>query len=111
MAPEPAATVKQHGRAGDIFITRGARRAVIGLLILVLVMGAAALLSSYYEWHDYEAAQQRQGLLLEEKLCTTLDQLAALKPPAGNASSNPSRAYEQRLGEVLAQLRPDLGCR
>jgi hypothetical protein len=63
-----------------------------------------------------QAAQARQAELLDRKLCATLDPLAGLaelKPPAGNAKDNPSRAYEQELSAKLAplsQLGPDLGC-
>jgi hypothetical protein len=54
---------------------------------------------------------QRQGLLVEQKICSTMHSLAALQPPAGSASANPSRAYEQHLHATLDQLGPDLGCR
>ena len=57
-----------------------------------------------------QAAQARQARMVEQKLCTTLGKLAALDPPAGNPSSNPSRAYEDNLHATLAQLGPDLGC-
>ena len=112
MKPESDDAGARHAFSGpDIIITRGERRVVIGLLILVLIMGAAALLSSYFEWHDYEAAQRQQSMELELKLCTTLDQLANLKAPTGSATANPSRGYEQRQQEILAQLKTDLGCR
>jgi hypothetical protein len=80
------------------------------LLILVLVMGAAAVLSSYIEWNHYISTQRAQGAAIDARLCATLDKLASLKPPSGSAADNPSRAYEQKLSETLAQLRPDIGC-
>ena len=61
--------------------------------------------------HQEQAAQQRQGAVLEAKLCISLDRLAALKPPAGDPASNPARAYAQQEHAVLAQLGPDVGCK
>ena len=60
--------------------------------------------------HQEQAAQQRQGAVLEAKLCTSLARLAALKPPAGNPAANPARAFDQEQQAVLAQLGPDVGC-
>jgi len=57
-----------------------------------------------------QASQQRQGEQLEQRLCTTLQREAALKPPAGSPAGNPSRAYEQAQHAILAQLGPDIGC-
>ena len=58
-----------------------------------------------------QAAQRRQGEAVEHSICTTLVKLAALKPPAGSATANPSRAYEQQLHATLDELGPDLGCK
>jgi hypothetical protein len=58
-----------------------------------------------------QAAQRRQGELIEAKLCQTFGALAALKPPAGSASANPSRAYEQDQHAILSQIGADLGCK
>jgi hypothetical protein len=80
------------------------------ILILVLIMGTGALVSSYLEWHHYIASQHQQGEQTQRNLCTTLNQLSALKPPSGSAGSNPSRSYEQQLQKILLQLRPDIGC-
>lgn len=91
-------------------ISKGARRGAILLLILVLVMGGGALISSWLEYHHFATTQEEQGRMVEVKLCATLDKLAALKPPAGPAGTNPSRAYEQELSMTLAQLKPDIGC-
>ena len=98
-------------RSDSAKLTKGARRAIIILLFLVLIMGFAALLSSYLEWYSYKNSQQTQGQILEQKLCTTLDRLASLKPPAGSPANNPSRQYEQDLAKLLAQLKPDVGCK
>lgn len=88
--------------------------------ILVGLIGISMLYSvSYYhrsvaaqerQAATQQAAQQRQGEMLEHKLCTTLVKLAALRPPSGSPGMNPSRAYDQQLHTALAQLSPDLGC-
>lgn len=56
------------------------------------------------------AAQQQQAAAFERKLCTTLNRLAALHPPPGSVTGNPSRAYLQQLHAVLSELGPDVGC-
>ena len=101
-----------------VSITRGARRAAAGLLVLTLVMGAGNLAASWTEVHDATAAQQHErqlqqeaGVILSRKLCVTFGALAALKPPSGNPKANPSRAYEQELHATLDQLGTDLGCK
>jgi type VI protein secretion system component VasK len=102
-------------------VTKTARRFSMFLLFLVLVMGSANLVSSYFQNRHFESEllqqynstqqqQQAQGREIDERLCATLDRLAALKAPAGSASGNPSRAYEQQLAATLAELRPDIGC-
>jgi hypothetical protein len=87
------------------------------LLALVLVVGGGNLWASWLEVHSAQAAQRRevaaqrqQGRVTERKLCTTMQRLAALKPPPGSAAANPSRAYDQSLHATLDQLGPDLGC-
>jgi len=106
----------------DLTITRGARRAVIGLLLLTLITGAGNLLATYLQvqasqaaiqagYVREQAAQRQAGILLGEKLCLTFGRLAALKPPAGSPAANPSRAYLQAQHDTLAQLGADLGCR
>jgi hypothetical protein len=101
----------------DLTITRGARLAAVGLLILTLLVGAGNLWASWDEVHAYkaqqqqeQAAQERQGREIETKLCTTFGRLAALKPPPGNPKANPSRAYEQQEHVTLEQLGTDIGC-
>lgn len=89
-------------------------RAHADVLALVLVLMLVAGGNLFWTAHEVNAntqAQRRAGELAERKICTTLAQLAALRPPAGSASANPSRAYEQRLHATLDQLGPDLGCR
>ena len=94
-----------------------AKRAQAVLLMLVLIAGGGNLWATHAEVQSAQAAQQREqaaqrraGEVVEHKICTTLDQMAALNPPAGDPQANPSRAYEQRLHAVLDGLGPDLGC-
>ena len=86
-------------------------RSVVALFVLSLAVGSAAYLAAIRYYHDEQAAQQRQGAVIEQRLCTTLERLAALKPPAGNPASNPARAFDQQQQAVLAQLGPDVGCK
>jgi len=80
------------------------------ILCSVFIMGAANLAATWWYVQTYKHDQQQQGQLIARKLCTTLDRLAALQPPAGNPTTNPSRAYDQRLHSTLADLGPDIGC-
>jgi hypothetical protein len=86
-------------------------RAVIVLFALSLVMSAGTYLAATHYYHAEQAAQRRQGAVLEQRLCITLGRLAALKPPPGNPAANPSRAFEDEQHAVLAQLGPDVGCK
>jgi len=99
-------------------MTRGARYAVVVLFALNLMVGSTAYLAAVSYFHSAQvvqqreqAAQRRQGAVLEQRLCTTLGRLAALKPPRGDPASNPSRAFEDEQHAVLAQLGPDVGCK
>ena len=111
-----------------ITITKSMRRAIMGLLILVLIVGGGNL------WATFEvnsaslaaehrqaaaaqrlaareqAAQQRQGRMIVEKLCTGFGKLAALKPPAGANQANPSRLFELHQHNILDSLGSDIGC-
>ena len=93
-----------------VTITRGGRRAALGLLILTLATGAANLWATFQVVHSYQAAQRQQGQAVERKLCATFGKLAALKPPPGSPVTNPSRAYLQQEHAALAQIGIDLGC-
>ncbi len=85
-------------------------RAAGALLALTLIVGGGNLWASWDEVHANQAAQQRAGQLLEEKLCATFGKLAALQPPAGNPATNPSRAYLQGQHDTLDEIGTDLGC-
>ena len=87
-----------------------ARYAFVVLALLSLAVGGFSILFSVSYYHREQAAQQRQGEMLEQKLCTSLDRLAGLTPPPGPASVNPSRAYLLQQHQVLAELGPDVGC-
>lgn len=100
---------------GDV--SRGAKLWLALLLVLVLIIGAGNLWATYAEVNSFKAqfaAQQRvqQELGKQEvgKLCSTFGHLAALKPPAGDAAANPSRAYEQQLHSILSGVVVDIGC-
>lgn len=80
------------------------------LLCAVLLL-AAGIGGSYWVNHETQVKQVRQGLVIEARLCHTLNALAGLQPPAGSAATNPSRAYEQAQHQILASLSPDIGCK
>lgn len=112
------------GSRGERGLSRVQGRAIVILFLIFAALGVGNLLWTAHEVNSAAAAQQaeqavqrQQGVLLEEKLCSTLEPLttlAKLKPPSGNPNDNPSRAYEQQLSAKLAplaQLSSDLGCR
>lgn len=92
-------------------LTRRTLRSVAILVIIGFLVTSANLLFTAHEVAASHAAQQRQGQVIEQKLCTTFGKLAALMPPAGNPRVNPSRAYLQDEHATLVQLGADLGCK
>ena len=99
-------------------LTRQPLRSVAVLVLVALLVTGANLLWTAHAVRSFQSSQQaqnaagrRQGALIEQKLCTTLGRLTALKPPPGPPSRNPSRAYEQELHATLSQLGPDIGCK
>ena len=100
----------EQGRRGEP-LSPALRRSLVYLFALAVVLAALALVAVFHEQAASQAAQQRQGELVERKLCTTLDRLTRLQPPPGNPAANPSRAFDQKLHATLGQLGPDLGCR
>jgi len=110
------------GEQGTAGLSIDVRRALVSLFAVAALLSGLNLLWTAHEVHASQAAiqasqqreqasQQQAGAVIGRKLCTTLDRLAALKPPPGPASQNPSRAYEQELHATLAQLGPDIGCK
>ncbi len=110
------------GERGAAGLSVPVRRALVWLFVLSVILAGANLLWTAHEVHASQAAiqagyireqaaQKRQGTILGVKLCTTFGRLAALKPPAGNPKTNPSRAFEDNLHATLDQLGTDLGCR
>jgi hypothetical protein len=87
---------------------------VIVLVIAAMVVNAAFTLTvvavMQRQTKATQAAAQKTGAMVEQRLCSTLDLLAANEPPAGNPLTNPSRGYDQRNHEILSELGPDLGC-
>lgn len=110
------------GEQGTAGLSRTVRRALVFLFALPVVLAGANLFWTAHEVdasqaairaaHAREqAAQQRAGDGLEAKLCITFSRLSALKPPAGDPDTNPSRAYLQGQHAQLVELGTDLGCK
>lgn len=97
------------GERGEL--SRPLRRALVYLFATAAALALVALLAVFHEQASSRAAQQRQGALVERKLCSTLGALARLQPPPGNPKTNPSRAYLQGLHLKFIDLGRDLGCR
>lgn len=91
-------------------LARRTLRSVAALVVVAILLTGVNLLWTAHEVRSSHAAQQQQGQLVEQKLCSTLRNLAALSPPAGSPQANPSRAFEQELHATLDELGPDLGC-
>lgn len=87
------------------------------LLVLMIIVGVGNLWATYAYVSSFKsqlASQQRvataAGQVVEQKLCTTFGNLAALQPPKGSQGTNPSRAYEQKLHAILAGVSDDINC-
>lgn len=75
-------------------------------VVLTVILGLLAI-----QVHDTQTAATRQGVAVETKLCASFNALAALRPPAGNPATHPSRAYEQSLHVRLDQIGISVGCK
>ena len=91
-------------------VTSTWRRAIVVLFCLNFALTAVGYFWLSDQAGASRAAQQHGGQVLEEKLCGTFGKLAALKPPAGNPETNPSRAYLQGEHMALDEIGADLGC-
>lgn len=85
-------------------------RVFIAAAVAALCIAAAIAAGIIIGLHAQDSSRQ-QGLAIEHRICLTLARLAALRPPAGDPATNPSRAYDQAQHATLDQLGPDLGCR
>lgn len=84
----------------DLTMSRGARWAAVGLLLLTLVVGGANLAATYEVVH---ASNQ--------KWCATLDLLTARPVPRpADPAANPSREQTYVLYADFTDLRHHLGC-
>jgi hypothetical protein len=110
------------GAPGAAGLSSSTRRSLVYMFLLSVALSGLGLFWINHQVHATQAAftaaqhrdqaaQQRAGAELEEKLCDTFGRLAALKPPPGNPAANPSRAYLQNQHDTLAQLGTDLGCK
>src|SRR5689334_18909154 len=91
----------------------------LGILIaacftLLIVLTASFFINkiSQDRFNNLQIQQRREGFLIEKNLCSTLNSLRDLKPPAlsGNPANNPSREYLREQHDRLAQLSEDVGC-
>lgn len=106
------------GAKGADGLSHPLRRALVFLFVLAALLAAGSLFWTSHEVRASQAAQQREqaaqqraGVALGDKLCITFSRLAALQPPAGDPAKNPSRAYDQELHATLDELGTDLGCK
>ena len=91
-------------------LPRRQRRSIVWLFLFTVVLAVLNLVANQVQVHEDKVAQQRQGAIVELKLCTAFRGLYELKPPAGNAAANPSRAFEQGLHVKLDQVGAAIGC-
>jgi hypothetical protein len=93
---------------------------------IICVLAAVLLLGGYFTWSEAhtnaqlaatnarlrqeQAASQKAGLLIEERICLDMSTMANIPPPAGPAQANPSRAYEQDEHRAWKGLVDGLGC-
>lgn len=122
---DTAAATGPPEEASKVMLTRREKVFAVSLLVLVLVMGAGALLSGYMQnsaWQrqygqgqqqaaaQARAAQQKQSALVQAQLCSIFVPIAQLKAPAGNAA-DPSRMWEQKVEAKLALVALVLKCK
>lgn len=87
----------------------GGLAALCAVVVILLALGGSYLVTNA-RIDQTLANQAHQSATFEGQLCNTLNSLKALKPPAGNPATNPSRAFDVNQHVVLSQLAADLGC-
>ena len=100
----------QRGEPGTARLSPKVSRALVVLFLLPSLIAVTAVIGVVLDQRSQRAQQARQGQAVERKLCATFGELAALKPPPGDPSKNPSRAYLQAEHATLVRLGTDLGC-
>ena len=92
----------EHGVTG---LSPAVRRALVFLFALSVILSVAGLFWNARQVNDCRAANHRQNQVTEEKICTAVNGLVVLMPPAGNPAHNPARAqYDQELHAAVVQL-------
>lgn len=84
--------------------------ALLGILACLVLFPAFTVLYQAYEANQIKAYEAAQVAANNHKFCGIVDTLLAPPPPAGPASENPSRAFEQILHAKVADLKAGLGC-
>ena len=80
------------------------------VLDIALTVALAVVAAQAHTASARAVSAQQEGAAVTQRICETFGKLAALKPPAGNPDTNPSRGYLQRLHATLDELGTDLGC-
>lgn len=82
---------------------------VCGFVIIILTLTGSYFLTQT-QIHAAQNAQTQNAQMAEMKLCKTLNTLKAIQPPPGDPNTNPSRAFDLKQHDALAQLASDLAC-
>jgi hypothetical protein len=101
----------KQGEQGTAGLSTAVRRAVLFLFALSMILTIGDLFWNAHQVNTSRAANHRQSVATERKICTEVNGLASLKPPAGNPADNPSRAYLQGLHVRFTEISRDLGCK
>lgn len=95
-------------------MTRGQRIVIVFTLLLVLLVGAGNLAATFIQnsstKNQFQQAQvtaQKAGKAVEQKICSSFEKVAALKPP-GDAGA--SAEFERSLHQILSGIPADIQC-
>lgn len=88
---------------------------VISITVIGFVLAVALAIGGSYAITTYKIDQNNRETMAAAKvstqhLCSTLDALASIPPPAGNPATNPSRLFQQRAHDEYVALAKDLNC-